>query len=571
MKIINYFKNMSKKKKIIILCSFIFLLLCCFLIFLFIRKMNKTEEKLTDFKIISFNQEIKNESKLNELTFEKSKNALKYIVYVYNSNNKFIKEVETKETSIVLSDLTVAYNDEITIKVQAVDKNKNKLKATNNLDVTWSLPSLQANEINDIGTDEDLSVRIDIDESKMEGYYLILSKGEEEIIKLEVDSSKMIIPSNYYSNSLGKYKVSLVYDDIELSSYEFTVGLPEIGEVYIDNIKHNSTIPWDDFEVSFSGGENADIYEVSVHTMDNKMVFFKQTTEMLCTINISKLQENTTYVLKVMAYNKMDNSVNNQRVLSFKTGTKEKAKEVKTDVLSGEVTIGTKITLSSETKSATIYYTIDGSTPSENSLKFDSPIEIMKDVTIKAIAISKNHFNSDVATFEYKAKTKEIKVNLRASKNEESGIIGSLYTSDKIIIGEITNIIQNELKKNNIIVILDNDSEKVDLTLTLSSTSDDGNTHGISTFVYATNSIVAPLAVKLHNGLSSIYGTNPKKLIYTNTSGNNIDEVNPKKTNNGILIRLGYRDNMQDAKWLVENKDKIALKIAEIIIKNYNK
>lgn len=571
MKIINYFKNMSKKKKIIILCSFIFLLLCCFLIFLFIRKMNKTEEKLTDFKIISFNQEIKNESKLNELTFEKSKNALKYIVYVYNSNNKLIKEVETKETSIVLSDLAVAYNDEITIKVQAVDKNKNKLKATNNLDVTWSLPSLQANEINDIGTDDDLSVRIDIDESKMEGYYLILSKGEEEIIKLEVDSSKMIIPSNYYSNSLGKYKVSLVYDDIELSSYEFIVGLPEIGEVYIDNIKHNSTIPWDDFEVSFSGGENADIYEVSVHTMDNKMVFFKQTTEMLCTINISKLQENTTYVLKVMAYNKMDNSVNNQRVLSFKTGTKEKAKEVKTDVLSGEVTIGTKITLSSETKSATIYYTIDGSTPSENSLKFDSPIEIMKDVTIKAIAISKNHFNSDVATFEYKAKTKEIKVNLRASKNEESGIIGSSYTSDKIIIGEITNIIQNELKKNNIIVILDNDSEKVDLTLTLSSTSDDGNTHGISTFVYATNSIVAPLAVKLHNGLSSIYGTNPKKLIYTNTSGNNIDEVNPKKINNGILIRLGYRDNMQDAKWLVENKDKIALKIAEIIIKNYNK
>lgn len=533
--------------------------------------MNKTEEKLTDFKIISFNQEIKNESKLNELTFEKSKNALKYIVYVYNSNNKLIKEVETKETSIVLSDLTVAYNDEITIKVQAVDKNKNKLKATNNLDVTWSLPSLQANEINDIGTDEDLSVRIDIDESKMEGYYLILSKGEEEIIKLEVDSSKMIIPSNYYSNSLGKYKVSLVYDDIELSSYEFTVGLPEIGEVYIDNIKHNSTIPWDDFEVSFSGGENADIYEVSVHTMDNKMVFFKQTTETLCTINISKLQENTTYVLKLMAYNKMDNSVNNQRVLSFKTGTKEKAKEVKTDVLSGEVTIGTKITLSSETKSATIYYTIDGSTPSENSLKFDSPIEIMKDVTIKAIAISKNHFNSDVAIFEYKAKTKEIKVNLRASKNEESGIIGSSYTSDKIIIGEITNIIQNELKKNNIIVILDNDSEKVDLTLTLSSTSDDGNTHGISTFVYATNSIVAPLAVKLHNGLSSIYGTNPKKLIYTNTSGNNIDEVNPKKINNGILIRLGYRDNMQDAKWLVENKDKIALKIAEIIIKNYNK
>ena len=120
MKIINYFKNMSKKKRIIIFCSFIFLLLCCFLTFFFVKKMNKVDEKLTDFKIISFNQEIKSESKLNELTFEKSKNALKYIVYVYNSNNKLIKEVETKETSIVLSDLNVEYNDEITIKVQAV-------------------------------------------------------------------------------------------------------------------------------------------------------------------------------------------------------------------------------------------------------------------------------------------------------------------------------------------------------------------------------------------------------------------------------------------------------------------
>ena len=103
----------------------------------------------------------------------------------------------------------------------------------------------------------------------------------------------------------------------------------------------------------------------------------------------------------------------------------------------------------------------------ENSLKFDNPIEIKKDVTIKAIAISKNHFNSDVAVFEYKAKTKEIKINLRASKNEEVGITGSSYISDKIIIGEITSIIQNELKKNNITVILDNDSEKVDLTLFL--------------------------------------------------------------------------------------------------------
>lgn len=569
MKIVNYIKNMNSKKKIIILCIF-FLLLFFILGFLLLNKeMGKDNDKLTDFKILSFNQDIKKKENLNELIFEKSNNASKYIVYVYNSNNKLIKEVETNKTSIILNDIIASYNDEITIKVVAIDKNKRKLKASNNLEVTWALPSLRINEINDIGNDEDLSVRIDIDEDKMEGFYLVLSKKDDEIIKLNVESSKMIIPNNYYSNNLGKYKVSLVYDDMELSSYEFIVGLPEIGEIYIDSIKHNSTISWDDFEVSFSGGENADIYEVSIHTMDNTMVFFKQTTEMSCMVDITNLEENKTYVLKVMAYNKIDSSVNNQRVLSFKTGAKEKASEVKADIASGDVVIGTKISLTSSTKSAIIYYTIDGSNPSLSSLKYDKPIEIKKDITIKAIAIAKNYFDSEVATFEYKAKAKKLNVYLNPSSSTKAGIQSSGYTNDNEIMGYIADIIEDKLKEKGISVYRDNNNVKVDLSLSFGSTSDDGNTYGISTFVYSTNSSVALLATKLHNGLSAIYhSTNPKKLIYTNAVGNNIEEVNPNITSNGILIRLGYRDNIEDAKWIVSNKDKIGENIANIIINN---
>lgn len=55
----------------------------------------------------------------------------------------------------------------------------------------------------------------------------------------------------------------------------------------------------------------------------------------------------------------------------------------------GAVTAGTKVTLSSTTKGATIYYTIDGNTPDRSSSVYDpsKPIVVSAAVTIKAIAV----------------------------------------------------------------------------------------------------------------------------------------------------------------------------------------
>lgn len=70
---------------------------------------------------------------------------------------------------------------------------------------------------------------------------------------------------------------------------------------------------------------------------------------------------------------------------------------------SGDVTIGTYISLSTSTSGADIYYTTDGTTPTASSKKYTSPIEITADVTIKAIAVKSGMINSDVVTFSYKA------------------------------------------------------------------------------------------------------------------------------------------------------------------------
>lgn len=68
-----------------------------------------------------------------------------------------------------------------------------------------------------------------------------------------------------------------------------------------------------------------------------------------------------------------------------------------------KVKFGTCIILSCETEDASIYYTIDGSCPCDDSkrIKYEQPIVIENDVLIKAIALYPNMIDSEVAEFNY--------------------------------------------------------------------------------------------------------------------------------------------------------------------------
>ncbi|MEG2378064.1 MAG: chitobiase/beta-hexosaminidase C-terminal domain-containing protein, partial [Clostridia bacterium] len=59
------------------------------------------------------------------------------------------------------------------------------------------------------------------------------------------------------------------------------------------------------------------------------------------------------------------------------------------------------VALSSKTEGASIFYTIDGTSPSASSTKYSTPIIVDKTVTIKAVAIKSDMKMSDVATFAF--------------------------------------------------------------------------------------------------------------------------------------------------------------------------
>ena len=59
---------------------------------------------------------------------------------------------------------------------------------------------------------------------------------------------------------------------------------------------------------------------------------------------------------------------------------------------------GNTAIMSTTTESATIYYTLDGTTPSSESILYEKPFELIENGTVKAIAIRKNYFDSSVSS-----------------------------------------------------------------------------------------------------------------------------------------------------------------------------
>lgn len=125
-----------------------------------------------------------------------------------------------------------------------------------------------------------------------------------------------------------------------------------------------------------------------------------------------------------------------------------KVQDVKASHVGG-VTAGTKITLSTKTEGATIYYTVDGSEPTTASTKYIEEILVNTPMTIKAIAVKADLTNSAIAEFEYEiintenAKISDIQgashtspyVNLTV--NGVEGIVTFVIDSSNFIMQEV--------------------------------------------------------------------------------------------------------------------------------------
>jgi predicted extracellular nuclease len=112
--------------------------------------------------------------------------------------------------------------------------------------------------------------------------------------------------------------------------------------------------------------------------------------------------------------------------------------------VSGAVAAGTELELSTETSGATIYYTTDGSEPTEQSTPYSAPIIITEDMTIKAIATASGLENSDVASFEYTILQEKTIADARILPNKTTAMVSGTVTGIFTAGGKNNVFIQDE-------------------------------------------------------------------------------------------------------------------------------
>ena len=117
--------------------------------------------------------------------------------------------------------------------------------------------------------------------------------------------------------------------------------------------------------------------------------------------------------------------------------------------------IGNVLSISTLTESATIYYTLDGATPTTSSYRYENPITLTRNVIVKALAVKDGYQNSEVGSYEVTYFQVEI-----PSFTEENNILtiscGTGGSSIYYVIGDGTLEIKEQNKYTRPITLTDN-------------------------------------------------------------------------------------------------------------------
>ncbi len=101
-------------------------------------------------------------------------------------------------------------------------------------------------------------------------------------------------------------------------------------------------------------------------------------------------------------------------------------------------TEGIYVTIATTTPEARIYYTLDGTTPTNESTPYDGTFTMTGDATIQAIALRDEFNNSDVATFNYQVSAHSC--GTPAFRREGGGIDGNIVAIEATPVAEQTSI-----------------------------------------------------------------------------------------------------------------------------------
>ena len=514
--------------------------------------------------------------------FEKSLAADHYELLVYNNDNIVIKKEETKKNSVQFEFDSLNYNEMYKMVVIAYDKDGNKKSVEEPYMFVWDELDFSKNNTVLMDNESDYILEF-IGNYKNKDYMLniYIDNALEKSVKITDD--KYVIENKDFKNDKCIYSFEITLDGVVLSRYKAYNLISPISDIKIVSPNNGDMLDYNDVTLSFEGGDNATNYLFELYRND-RLIRRKEIKDKIMVLSTNLFDKSEKYKVIITASYLDYVDYSKTASIEFSINEKETLKPVYTNVDCSNIKKNSKVKLISP-DDAPIYYTIDGSDPTKDSIKYDGEIEINEDVTIKAIAIQNKKNDSSISTFEFKTRTKNMyKVYLSPSNQIHNiGVSEVGYTNESKEMNDLTDYVEKRLKKQGIKVYRNGTGDinrwtqdstylGVDLHLAIhSNASEEHNSYGIETWVQNSDSKMYSLAQNIQTKLMSIYYKNDDPIAnrgvkYANGS---LAEVNPYYTPVGILIEVAHHDYKDDAKWIMDNKETIGNAIADTILEYY--
>ncbi len=566
-----------KKYKNYFICFLVIIMIL--VITIFKEEDNASSLSLEDFKIL----EVKQIDNKVTLTFEKCLNATHYLVTVTDLDENILFMEDVVENSVSLQSIHAEYEQSVNISVIAFNDMEEQKNSSNTFTYKWQNPSFDDEENSQIVREnKDFGIKILGD---IKDYNLKILYKNNVIYKIPLQSNYLTISYNVLKDYKGK--LTAIITDNEntiLHEMNFYNNPVIVSNVSITSPFNEEEIPWDNINLSFLGGDNATSYKVNIYKGKKKVRTMESQDKGLITIPSKYLEENTTYKLELLAIYSDYEEIAKRDYVIINVLDKRSVSPVITNYNPDNIKSGTYISLLSKTENATIKYTTDGSNPLRNGKIYKEPIRITNNVEIKAVALKDGLENSPLTSFDFKINNKIPVIYLSPSRQEKNiGILEVGYTTEKEMMNKLCDKLEVKLRNQGFIVYRNdpekdmmewlNESRSVNASLHLaihSNGSTNHDTKGMEIYVDDVDSKMLSLATIMYSNLYEIY---PYKSSVTNRGVKyalgSLGEVKKENTSRGVLIEIAHHDDIDDAKWMVDNLEEISNNIANSIISYY--
>ena len=537
-----------------------------------------SDDFLKSFKITN----LTNVNTKYHLEYEKTTNATVYEVIIYDESSEIIFNEKTTKNVVDFDLNNLRYDEKYKLVIYAYDKNGESISVKNPYEFTYTEPSFSKDNNLVLDDNEDYTLYIDGELNKdNKNYQIGLYDNNILIYKEEIKDNEYIIKQKYFNGLTQTLTVKLFDNDTEINSITLYSNISPISDITIVSPQNNALLDYQDVPLTFTGGDNATEYILEIFK-DDILIKEVSLNQNRAIISSEFFVKDNNYTFKIKAKYLDYESYSKEATVSFKMKEKETLLPVYINKDSNYVKENSYITLNNPNSKGTIYYTLDGTDPNETSLIYENPILIKENTTIKTIIKEDKSYDSPVSTYNLNIGNKtDYKVYLSPSNQDGNlGVKSVGYTNEEKEMNDLSNYIEKRLKDYNIKVYRNNPNGNInlwvadsryygaDLHIAIHSNASTNHTSkGIETWINDQTSDTYSLANMIQSDLMNIYYDKENGNRGVKYSNGALGETRMPKF--GILVEVAHHDYLEDAKWIMHNKELIGNTIADSILKYF--